>query len=219
MTKKLVNVFIAVLLALLAVFILFTSSVAIASAATITSENFPDTASSEIIKSLEDGDEIEGKFFRFFIEDTYSTFEDGAWVGKNSYIVYLDENKEQKIQWSAAGDGFILIDVKMEGNVTPFIIPSKKITTSAGQTFVDFYVGLDNENFAPDQYVTGFYEDGVDEDGNIVVSQRIDELNFKYSDGKPDNKDNATTPTTPAILGGLIVAVGAIIIICEVKRR
>ena len=217
MTKKLVNVFIALLLTLLTAFILFTTNVATASAATITSENFPDTASSEIIKSLEDGDEIEGKFFRFFIEETYSTFEDGAWVGKNSYIVYLDENKEQKIQWSAAGDGFILIDVKMEGNVTPFIIPSKKTTTSAGQTFVDFYVGLDNENFAPDQYVTGFYEDGVDEEGNIVISQRIDELDFKYSDNNDtDNKNNATTP---AILGGLIVVAGAIIIICEVKRR
>ena len=218
MTKKLVNVFIAVFLALLTVFLLFSTGGATASAATITSENFPNTKKYEVIKSLKDGDKIEGKFFRFFVEDAYLTYEDGAWVEKNSYIVYLDENKEQKIQWSVNG-GFILIDVKTEGKVLPFVVPSKKMTTSEGKTFVDFYVGFDSENFSPDQYVTGFYEDGVDEDGNIVVSQRIDELNFKYSDEKPDNKDNATTPTTPAILGGLIVAAGAIIIICEVKRR
>lgn len=218
MTKKLVNVFIAVFLSLLTVFVLFSTGSATASAATITSENFPNTKKYEVIKSLKDGDKIEGKFFRFFVEDAYLTYEDGAWVEKNSYIVYLDENKEQKIQWSVNG-GFILIDVKTEGKVLPFVIPSKKMTTSEGKTFVDFYVGFDSENFSPDQYVTGFYEDGVDEDGNIVVSQRIDELNFKYSDGKPDNKDNATTPTTPAILGGLIVAAGAIMIICEVKRK
>jgi DNA phosphorothioation-dependent restriction protein DptG len=97
-TKKLVNVFIAVFLSLLTVFVLFSTGSATASAATITSENFPNTKKYEVIKSLKDGDKIEGKFFRFFVEDAYLTYEDGAWVEKNSYIVYLDENKEQKIQ-------------------------------------------------------------------------------------------------------------------------